>query len=469
MTDTVGAKRRRHFDDTEEDGMAGRRARTVKIQALIDRPGTAGEQQAAAAALERAGASRMPAVPIAREPLTDAVVRRLPQPAKGNRVYRDTALIGFGARVTAGGARAFVLDYRVRGSGLQRRFTIGQFPNWTTGAARQRARELRRLIDVGEDPLGTFKEARTAPTMAELAGRFEAEHLPRKRPGTRLAYLHILNLHIRPYFKHTKVADVDFADVDSLHRKVTIGAGPYAANRGLAVLSKMFSLAIRWGMRSGNPTQGIERNYEAERKRYLSGDELARLVKALAAHADRRAVDIIRLLLLTGSRKGEVLGMKWDDVDLDRGIWTKIGSTTKQRTDHIVPLSEPTLQLLKEIRTKSPADPSGFVFPADSATGHATDAKWAWTKIRRAAGISNLRIHDLRHSFASELASGGASLVMIGALLGHSDPATTARYAHLYDDPQRAAAEKVGAAITAAGKRRSRRPANDSERRNRGA
>jgi integrase len=441
--DTIGALRFRHEDDTREVELAGKRA---KIQALADRPGTAGEQQAAAAAL-----ARMPALPTERGPLSDAIIKRLPLPTTGNRVYRDTALAGFGIRVTVGGARSFVLEYYVRGSGRQRRYTIGAFPNWTTGAARTRARELRRRIDIGEDPMTEQDAAKAAPTVAELADRFEREHLPRKRPGTRLAYESALKRHIRPHFgRHAKVQDVSFADVNALHLKVTAAGGPYAANLAVRILSKMFSLAIRWNMRSDNPCRGIERNAETARKRYLTGDELARLVEVLARHPNKQSVNIIHLLLLTGARKGEVFGMRWSDINFDTGIWTKLGSTTKQKTDHVVPLSEPALRLLNEIRASASGD---FVFPSDSKVGHVIDIKTFWAAICRTAGLANLRPHDLRHNYASELVSGGASLPLIGALLGHSNPTTTARYAHLFTDPMRAATEKVGAAVTAAGKR----------------
>jgi integrase len=290
--------------------------------------------------------------------------------------------------------------------------------------------------------------------MAELADRFEREHLPRKRPGTKIAYKRTLNRHIRPHFgRHAKVADVGFADIDALHRRVTAAGGPYAANRTIRIMSKMFTLAIRWNMRSDNPVKGIELNAETKRKRYLSADELARLVEVLAGAAHKQSVNIIRLLLLTGARKGEVFSMRWDDVDLSSGIWTKLGSTTKQKTDHVVPLSAPALQLLRDIRAQQAGRLGEFVFPSDSTTGHVVDIKGFWDMVCRDAGITNLRPHDLRHSFASEVASGGGSLPLIGALLGHSDPATTARYAHLFQGPQRAAAEKVGAVVVAAGKR----------------
>ena len=425
--------------------------RTEKIQALIDAPGTVGEGQAASAALERAGA-RLPAVPDTRQPLSDAMVRRLPAPAKGNTIAWDTMVGGFGARVTVGGARAFVLDYRTK-AGRQRRLTIGRFGDWTTGAARIRARELRRLIDTGADPLGAFEAARAAPTVAELADKFEKEHLPRKREGTRLAYQRTLNKYIRPHFGlHTKVTDVAFANIDALHQRITTTAGPSAANRTTAILSKMFSLAIRWQMRTDNPVKGIERNLEIGRKRYLDAGELVRLLEALAAHPDKQAANIIRLLMLTGARKGEVAGMRWDEVNLDTGIWTKPGSTTKQKSDHVVPLSAPALQLLNDIRAGANGALGEFVFPAHrSKFGHTVDVRYLWTKLCRTAGITNLRPHDLRHSFASALASKGASLPLIGSLLGHSKAATTHRYAHLFQSAERAATEQVGAAIVAAG------------------
>jgi integrase len=382
--------------------------------------------------------------------LTDAIVKRLPLPARDKRVIYDSTQPGFGVRVTANGHRSFVLNYTVRGTGRERRFTIGALPNWSTVGARTEARRLRRLIDSGIDPLGQIEDGRAAPTVADLIERFEKEHFPRLRPGTVNGYRKLFQNHIRPHFgAHTKVSEVDFASIDRLHRKVTAAGGPYAANRAASLLSKMFTLGIRWGMANANPCKGVERNLEAKRKRYLSGDELARLIQALSEHPNKQSADIIRMLLLTGARRGEVLSMRWDQIDLQTGIWIKLASATKQKADHTVPLSAPARQLLSEIRDQKPS--GEFVFPSDRSR-HRVDVNVSWQRIRKAAGISGLRIHDLRHSFASQLASGGASLPLIGALLGHSNPATTARYAHLFQDPQRAAVEKVGAVVINAGK-----------------
>jgi integrase len=387
----------------------------------------------------------------ARQRLTDAIVRRLPTPKQGKAITLDAEVVGFGARVTANGARSYIIRYTTR-AGQERTYTIGDASVWRCTAARDKARELRRDVEDGGDPLGVIEDERAAPTMLDLIERFRAEHLPKKRPGTARDYEYLLRLHIEPHFgQHTKVADVRFEDVDALHRKITKSGSTYAANRCVAVLSKIFSLAVRWRMRETNPAKGIERNTEYHRRRYLSGDELVRLTKALAKHPDKGAADAIRLLLLTGARRSEVLGMRWDDVDLGAGVWSKPASSTKQKEAHEVPLSAPALELLSNIR-KRQRPRSSSVFPGDGATGHRVELKKDWAALTRAASIEALRVHDLRHSYASQLVSGGASLPLIGALLGHSNPITTARYAHLFADPLRKATERVGAVIAAAGK-----------------
>jgi integrase len=389
--------------------------------------------------------------------LTDATVKRLALPATGSRISYDSAVPGFGARVTAGGARSFVLNYRVRGNGRERRITIGRATHWRVSEARSEAKRLKRIVDEGGDPLGELQAERDAPTMRELCDRFTAEHLPRVRESTRLDYGRLIKNHIAPFFgQHTKVSDVRFEDIDRLHQKLTKDTGPYAANRCVAVCRKMFNLAMRWEMIERNPAKGIERNYEAQRNRYLSAEELARLTAALTAHADQQAANVIRLLLLTGCRRGEALGARWADIDLTAGIWSKPSHLVKQKIAHIAPLSAPARALLSAIREAQarefPHRLPEYVFAGRFGRGHRQTVRRTWEAILRAADITALRIHDLRHSFASQLVSSGASLPLIGALLGHSNPNTTARYAHLYDDPQRAAVERIGVIVENAGK-----------------
>jgi integrase len=388
---------------------------------------------------------------MAKQPrLTDTDCKTLPAPERGSKVhYEGGAVPGFGLCITAAGTRSFILNYRTK-NGRERRIVIGQYPSWQVKAAREEAKRLRRLVDAGGDPLANIEADREAPTMAGLIERFTEQHLPRLRPGSAHMYGLILKNHIGPYFgSHVKVADVKFADCDGLHRKVTREAGPSAANRVKAVLSRMLSLAEKWEWRDDNPARHVESNVETKRKRYLSADELKRLLAVLAEYPNKKIAHIYRLLLMTGARRGEVRAMRWADVDLEKGTWTKPASTTKQKADHVVPLSAPARQLLSAIHDAQHGARSEWVFPSRNG-GHVIELKDDWQRLCKAAQITGLRTHDLRHSFASQLASGGASLPLIGALLGHADPNTTQRYAHLYDDPLRAAAEKVGAIMSGA-------------------
>jgi integrase len=177
------------------------------------------------------------------------------------------------------------------------------------------------------------------------------------------------------------------------------------------------------------------------------------LTAALGAHPDQQAANILRVLLLTGCRRGEALSMRWADIDLAEGIWSKPPSSTKQGTHHQVPLSAPVRQLLSEIRAAQLAENpklGEYVFPSHGETGHRIELKYQWADLCEAAGISGLRIHDLRHSYASLLASSGSSLILIGSLLGHSSPLTTARYSHLLRTAESEATERVGAIVAGA-------------------
>jgi integrase len=360
-------------------------------------------------------------------------------------VTYDRETKGFGARVTAAGGKAFILNYRRKSDGLERRYTIGAFPDWSAAVAREEAKRLKRHIDGGGDPVGEHQADRAAPTMADLCERFIEEYLPRKRPSTQKEYRLQIASEILPRLGRLKVANVTFSNIDALHHGITAKA-PYRANRVVALLSRMFSMAIRWHWRTDNPCTGIERNQEHKRRRYLSADELTRLIRGLDEHRDRQSADIIRLLLLTGARRGEVLQARWEDFDLVSGVWSKSAATTKQKTEHRVPLSDAARQLLLDLRYRVAVD-AEWVFPARDGLPR-RDVKDAWANLCRAADITDARVHDLRHTYASVLASAGLSLPIIGQLLGHTTPTTTARYAHLCDDPLRAATERASAIIT---------------------
>jgi integrase len=184
-----------------------------------------------------------------------------------------------------------------------------------------------------------------------------------------------------------------------------------------------------------------------KRTRYLSGAELDRLTVALDKLPDQSAADAVRLLLLTGARRGELLAAKWANIDLDAGVWNKPGATTKTKTLHSVPLSQPACRLLAEMRERADSD---YLFPARGG-GHRGHINAAWIGLRKAAKLPGVRLHDLRHTYATILASSGLSLPVIGKLLGHSTPIMTLRYSHLTDDPLRQATERVGVVIAGKG------------------
>jgi integrase len=388
--------------------------------------------------------------------LTDAFIKRLQAPERGNRIVYDDVVVGLGARTTAAGAKSFVLTYTVRGSGRQRRYTIGGCDRWTASDARAEAKRLKAMIDQGGDPLADIEAEREAPDMGDLIARFREEHFPHIRKSSADDYERMLqNYVLRHFSERTKVADVRFEDVDALHRKISKAGYLHRANRVAAMLSKAFNLAIRWGMRETNPCRGIKRHVEHGRRRYLKGDELARLTTALAGFPNQDIADAIRLLLLTGSRKAEVLTMRWEHLDLTDGTWSKPPASTKQNAPHTVPLSAPARQLLAD-RLGKKADGEVYVFPSTGTKPgtkrHLVNIWHAWVRLCRTAGVAELRLHDLRHSYASALASAGHSLPLIGALLGHTQASTTFRYAHLLDSPMRRATEQVGAIIANAGK-----------------
>ena len=388
-----------------------------------------------------------------KQSLTDKSCDEAESPSDGKAyvILYDHDTKGFGLRVTRAGAKSFILNYRNAG-GIDRRYTIGTFRDpWRVNRARKEANRLKELIDQGQDPQGEKNAVRSAPTINDLIERWREEHAPKLRPRNRQENERLVRQWIVPELGNRRVAELRYADIAALHTRITTKRGtPYRANRVLALLSKMLSLAVIWEMRADNPARGIERNHEERRYRYLSLEELTQLIGALALHPNQTAANVVRLLLLTGARKGEVLGARWDHFDLETGTWTKPSAHTKANREHRIPLSAPARQLLSELKATAAVSP--FVFPAGSkGNGPLSEIRADWDALCSAAKLSGVRVHDLRHTYASVLASAGLSLPIIGALLGHTQPSTTARYAHLFDDPLRAATERVGAIVTAAG------------------
>ena len=381
------------------------------------------------------------------EKITDKLVRDLAAPDTGNRIVYDTEVSGFGIRATAGGSKAFILNYR-NGEGRERRLTIGAYGKdaWSVEAARKRAGELRREIDKGNDPLAAKIEKRDGTTVADLCDLYEEHHLPTKRPASARDDKQMLKGIIRPKLGTQKADSPALGtEIGKLHRSMK--ATPYRANRVLALVSTMFNLGItQWRVCKENPAKGIGKFHEAKRKRYLKSEEVARLTVALAKHEDQVSANVLRLCLFTGARVGEAMGARWEQFDLDgeTPIWSKPAASTKQDEDHEVPLSTEAVKLLTAIKGDGE-----LVFPSDNPESPIPYKRvnQAWGEIRTAAKIPDVRIHDLRHSFASFLVSNGQSLPVVGALLGHTQAATTQRYAHLLREPLKAAVDTVGAII----------------------
>jgi integrase len=382
-----------------------------------------------------------------RPRLTKTVVEAL-LPSKNP--HWDSDLTGFGALVSEHGTRTYLVQKRLP-DGRQIKVTIGRHGAWTAEMARARAKVLLGQIAAGLDPTADRRAARQAerkrleaPTVQALLDRYMNEHAERKkRPLSIETDRSLINRHILPKLSRRKVAEITHADVEQLHRQITVTV-PIAANRVVALLSKAMSLAIRWGWRSDNPCRGIERNPEERREPYLTPAELGRLCGALNRRHDRLEAACIAFLMLTGARRGEALTARWRDFDPAAGIWTKPSSHTKQKRTHRIPLSAAARAVLVQLAERfAPNEP-----PADAYVFGGPEMihrmRGTWGAVRDEAQLPGLRLHDLRHAYASVLASGGMSLPIIGALLGHSTPVTTARYAHLLDEPLRAATERVG-------------------------
>jgi integrase len=375
----------------------------------------------------------------------------------------DDAMPGFGVRVKPSGVKSYIIQYR-RGS-ISKRMTIGSCALFRLEQARERARRLLSAAKDGEDPAAKRDKARKAPSVSDMADRYLAEHAElRKKPSSLSADRRNIANHVRPLLGKLRVQDVTSEDIDQFLRKVQAGVtakdeklgkrsrrivrgGAGVANRCVAMLSKMFNLAERWKMRplGSNPCRGLEKFKESKVERFLSTEELGRLGDALRSYElSPYAVAAIKLLVFTGARLGEVLALRWDRINFERGEVRLEDSKTGAKTLHLPP---PALEVLSELpRTEG----NPYVIVGAKAGSPLVNLEKPWRVIRKMAGLDDVRLHDLRHAFASVAASSGMGLPIIGKMLGHSQAATTARYAHLASDPVKAAAATVAGKIAAA-------------------
>ena len=404
--------------------------------------------------------------------LTPAKLQRLKPPADGVLELWDGRARGLSLRVFSSGRASWSFRYRPKDGSGRKRIGLGEYPSIGLAEARRRADRHRGKVADGADPAAERRAQRIAATIDHLATRYMAEEIePARKPGTAALYRKYFNNHIHPAIGTRRARHVTYSDVAKLHRAIGARA-PVTANRVVSLLGSLFNWAAKAGEvpRGTNPTRDLTRFREQARERYLTSQEWTRLGDALreaetiglawsvdpanpkAKHAPKpekrrevyspAAIAAIRLLLLTGCRVGEVLSLRWSDVDFDRGLLLLPDSKTGRKP---VILNAPALQILNDLPRIGE-----FVILGEDPGKQRADLNRPWRAVAKRARLDGVRLHDLRHSFASVGAGLGLGLPIVGKLLGHTVPTTTARYAHLDADPLRRASDRIGSAIAAA-------------------
>jgi integrase len=378
----------------------------------------------------------------------------------------DGELTGFGVRVRPSGSKSFVVVYRTGGRNSPlRRVTVGAVGKIDVDVARAEARRILAGAELGQDRAGDLARSRAEMSVAALCDLYLAEGCETKKPSTLATDRGRIERHIKPLLGSKRISEVTLADTERFMRDVAAGktaadvrtkkfgramveGGKGTATRTVGLLGGIFTFAVARKLRTENPVRGVKRYQDKKGETFLSLAEMAKLGEAVAKceneGASEAAIAIIRLLAFTGARKSEIASLKWNEVDLQRGYLALRDSKTGAK---IIPLGAPAVEVLSGIARVEGAN---YIFPASSGEGHFQGVEKVWRKVRVAAGFPKLRLHDLRHSFASVGLARGNALTVIGAILGHADVKTTSRYAHLADDPVRNAASEISKSVHAA-------------------
>lgn len=368
------------------------------------------------------------------------------KPSEVDLVHWDETLPGFGIRIRPSGRKVYIAKCRCRGR--QIKMTIGAHGPLTVEQARIKGREIIAEAKAGRDPSAEYSQLRKSPTMKELGKRFLEEYVPTHcKESTAKEYRRSVELFINPKIGTRKAIDIVRSDIAKLHHDLR--DKPYQGNRTLGVLSKMFNLCEVWGLRpdGSNPCRHVKKYKEVKHERFLSENEYKRLGDALRkVEAEKTetksAANAIWLLMLTGCRLNEIMSLKWDYVDFDSGELRLPESKTGAKTVYLGSAA------LKKLEAIDKLDDNDFVITGKKAGANLTDLQHPWRRIRKIAELEDVRLHDLRHSFASHGLVVGEGLPMIGKLLGHTQIQTTARYAHLANDPIKAAADRIAGRIS---------------------
>lgn len=358
------------------------------------------------------------------------------QGSDGSRDVRwDALLPGFGIRIYPNGKKAYVLSYR--SAGRKRLITLGSASVLTLDQARDHAREHLVAVVDGKDPLEERRRLAQGETVKDLAISYIEHHAKVHKKSWKEDERRI-GRYVLPIWANHKVANIKRVDVIALHRKIG-EKYPYEANRVLELVSKMFSLARRWGFvdeTAVNPAREIDHYKELKRDRWVTPQELPRLMQAIGEDPNYYARAALWLYLLTGMRKSEVLKARWADINWERRE-LRLPETKAGRV-HYVPLSEAAMSLLSKLQR---VDGNPYILPGQAKGKHLVNIDKPWQRVRKAAGIEDVRLHDLRRTVGSWLAQAGNSLHLIGRVLNHANPATTAIYARFGQDQVRAALE----------------------------
>jgi len=381
--------------------------------------------------------------------------------ATGSRFIQwDDELAGFGCRVSPEGRKAFVVDFSV--NGRRRRMTLGRHGVITAEQARAMARDALAKAALGTDPMQGRDEARADLTVAELCDLYLSDGVGQKRASTLATDRGRIERHIKPLLGNKPVRQVSPQDVQHAFHEIRRGktartaktgkrglarvrGGEGTARRTIGLLGGIFAYAVKHGLCAENPAHGIDRGKDDSRERFLSASELRQLAGTMASmEADGSlhpySAAIIRLLLFTGARRGEICNARWEDLDLERGVLLVPKGKTGRR--HIR-LAAPAVKILSDLPCRG-----AWVFPASHGSNAYQGLPKQWRNLRNRAGLEGVRVHDLRHTFASYAVQGGASLYLVQHLLGHANASMTQRYAHLADDPIASANEAVASSIS---------------------
>jgi integrase len=376
----------------------------------------------------------------------------------------DDEFVGLAVRVGAKGSKVFYFVYRAgKGRAAPLRWLrLGRFPNMTVEQARNMVKEKYAVVILGGDPALEVRENKNTPLVETVLDAFMAEFVnPRLKPRTASSYLSLINVYLKPALGKLRIKDVDFRHIAKMHH--SLRDKPYQANHAIAVAGSFFSWAAEMGYTEhgkANPVTGINKYKERKRQEFMTPEMLSLIGETLdrmeATRRERQitkkkrtgelvdsisphAAAAIRLLMFTGARLREILGLEWDKIDLEKGVARLSDSKTGFK---VLQLPAPATEVLKQLPQMGK-----YVFPSSSASGHMEGLREAWVNVLRQAGMKIWRLHDLRHAFASAMVNSGASLPMVGKILGHNHPNTTARYAHLEANPARQAAEEAAALI----------------------